>query len=90
MPRGELQLAQHGGDVRLDGLDRDEQLRGDLLVGVAAGDQPHDLLLARREAVELGVGDGRLPGTVLLWVGALVVVGWAAGLIRHAQRRTSH
>ena len=30
----------------LDGLDRDEQLAGDLLVGVAAGDQPQHLALA--------------------------------------------
>src|SRR5690606_40007520 len=34
---GELELAQHAGDVRLDGLHRDEELLGDLLVRVAAG-----------------------------------------------------
>ena len=44
----------------LDGLDRDEQLGGALLVGVAAGDESHDLPLARREAVELGVGHRHL------------------------------
>jgi hypothetical protein len=39
--------------VRLDGLDRDEQLLRDLLVGVAASDQPHDLPLALGEPVEV-------------------------------------
>src|SRR5262249_47426146 len=40
MPGGELQLAQHRRYVALDRLRGDEQLSGDLLVGVAAGDQP--------------------------------------------------
>ena len=56
--RGELQLAQHRGHVGLDGLDRDEQLGADLLVGVAARDQPHHLALALGEPVEVLV-DGR-------------------------------
>src|SRR4029077_3647195 len=51
----ELELAEHGRDVRLDGLDRDVQLRGDLLVGIAARDVAQRLALARREQVELGV-----------------------------------
>ena len=65
--------------MRLDRLDRDEQLLGDLLVLVAPGDEPHDLPLARREAVELLVDLGDLPGggpetavnqTRLLYAGA--------------------
>ena len=49
----------------LDGLDRDEQLGGALLVGVSAGDEAHDLALAHREPIELGVGHGDLarPGS---------------------------
>ena len=46
--------------VGLDGLDRDEQLLGDLLVGVAAGDQPHHLALALGEPVEVLVDGGHL------------------------------
>src|SRR5579863_9623765 len=57
--RGELELAQHRGHVALDGLDRDVQLAGDLLVGVALGDQPEDLALPAGQLVELGV-EGRL------------------------------
>ncbi len=48
------------GDVRLDRLDRDEQVRGDLLVGVAAGEQPEHVALPVGELVELGVGRRRL------------------------------
>ena len=48
------------GHVGLDGLDRDEQLLGDLLVGVAAGDQPHHLALALGEPVEVLVDGGDL------------------------------
>ena len=44
---GQLELTQDRRDVGLDGLDRDEQLGGALLVGVAAGDESHDLPLAR-------------------------------------------
>ena len=47
----------------LDRLHRDEQLLGDLLVGVAAGDQPQHLALALGEPVQVlvdrrGVGGG--------------------------------
>ena len=56
--RGQLELAQHAGHVGLDGLDRDEQLLGDLLVGVATGDQPHHLPLALGEPVEVLVDGG--------------------------------
>ncbi|WP_102191595.1 hypothetical protein [Microbacterium aurantiacum] len=37
----------------------------------------------------LGMTPGTITATVLLCVGTLVLVGGAAGLIRHAQRRTS-
>lgn len=46
---GKLQFAQHGGHMRFNGFDGDEQLCGHLLVGVAAGDEAHHLLFARRE-----------------------------------------
>jgi hypothetical protein len=39
--------------VRLDRLDRDEQLLRDLLVGVSAGDQPQHLPLAGGQPVEV-------------------------------------
>ena len=39
----------------LDGLDRDAEALGDLLVEVAAGDVAQDLALAGRELVEVGV-----------------------------------
>ena len=55
MAGGELELAQHGADVGLDGLDGDPEALGDLLVEVAAGDVAQDLALARGELVELGV-----------------------------------
>ena len=51
---GELQLAQHGGDVGLDRLGADAEVVGDLLVEVAARDEAQDLLLARRELVDVG------------------------------------
>src|SRR5665648_555955 len=62
VPRGQLELAEHGRHVRLDRLDRDEQLRGHLAVGVPAGDQPHHLALPRREPVQLVVTGGDVAG----------------------------
>src|SRR3954447_4120232 len=59
---GELELAQHGAHVRLDGLDRDAQALGDLLVEVAAGDVAQLLALARRELVEVAVRVDRRRG----------------------------
>src|SRR5258708_3745555 len=56
---GELELAQDGGDVGLDGLRRDAEAQGDLLVEIAAGDVLDDLALAWGEVVELGIGGGR-------------------------------
>ena len=52
---GELELAQHGRDVRLDGLRRDAELGGDLLVHVSARDVLEHLALARRQQVQLRV-----------------------------------
>jgi hypothetical protein len=46
--------------VGLDGLEADEQLGGDLLVRVAAREQPQHLALARGEPVELLVRHRRL------------------------------
>src|SRR5687768_13503667 len=51
----ELELAKHGRDVRLDRLDRDPEVVGNLLVGVAARDVAQDLALTRREQVELWI-----------------------------------
>jgi hypothetical protein len=39
--------------MRLHRLDRDEQLLGDLLVGVSAGDQPHHLPLPLGQPVQV-------------------------------------
>ena len=53
---GELELAQHGGHVGLDGLGRDPRPQRDLLVHVAAREVAQDLALAGGELVEVGVG----------------------------------
>jgi hypothetical protein len=58
VPGGELQLAQHRRDVAFHRLDGDVQLAGDLLVGVALGDQPEHLAFAAGQLVEFGV-EGR-------------------------------
>src|SRR3954470_11891930 len=58
-PVAELELAEHRADVRLHRLHADEQLLGDLLVGVAAGDQPEHLAFPGGELVELRVALGR-------------------------------
>src|ERR1700761_895461 len=62
---GKLQLAQYRRDVALDGLARDEQLAGDLLVGVALSDQPQDLALPGGQLIEFRV-EGRLD---VIWCG---------------------
>src|SRR5690349_21641440 len=54
--RRQLQLAQDGGDVRLDRSRADAQARADALVGIAAREVMQDVALARRQHVELGVG----------------------------------
>jgi len=41
--------------VRLDPLDRDPELVGDLLVGIAAGDVAQDLALRPDSKTELGI-----------------------------------
>src|SRR6185436_14445398 len=58
----ELELSQHRGDVRLDGLRGDVEAEGDLLVHVAASDVLEDLALAGGEGVELGLWLRRRPG----------------------------
>src|SRR3984957_17868808 len=55
VPGGELELAQDGGDVAFDRLDRDVELAGHLLVGVPLGDQPQDLALAGGQLVQFRV-----------------------------------
>src|SRR4051795_5116614 len=62
VPGGQLELAEHARHVGLHGLDRDEELAGHLLVGVAAGDQPHHLTLALGQPVEVLVDLGDLDG----------------------------
>jgi len=52
---GELQLTQHAADMRLDSLDRDKQLLRDLLVRVAARDQPEHLTLTLGQSVKIFV-----------------------------------
>src|SRR5581483_2016596 len=55
VPVRELELAQHRADVRLDGLMGDPEAQRDLLVLVAARDQPQHLALAKRQPIELRV-----------------------------------
>src|SRR6266508_40804 len=52
---GELELSQDRGDVGLHRLHRQVQPAGHLLVGVAPGDVPQDLLLPGGELVQIGV-----------------------------------
>ena len=54
----ELELAQDGADVGLDGAVADPEPRGDPLVGVAAGEVVQDLALARRQRLQLVGGAG--------------------------------
>jgi beta-glucosidase len=63
--------------VGLDGLGRDRQLAGDLLVGVAPGDEPEHLALARRIARESIVLLRNESGTLPLRkdLGTLAVIG---------------
>ena len=55
MAVGELELAQHGADVRLDRLDADPEPQRDLLVQVAAREVAQDLELAGGQLVDVGV-----------------------------------
>ena len=47
----EVELLDDVAAVRLDGVDADDELLGDLAVRVAAGDEAEDLALAVGEAV---------------------------------------
>ena len=49
-PVGRPEFAQDVRDVDADGLDADDERRGDLAVGVAAGEEVQDLRLARGQA----------------------------------------
>src|SRR3954451_16969622 len=66
VPVGQLELSQHRAHMRLDRLVGDAQAKRDLLVLVAAGDEPQHLALAKRQPVELRVhlrlGDLTLEG----------------------------
>src|SRR5262245_52947712 len=50
--RGDRELREHVAQVRVDRARREEQLRGDLLVGHPLGDEAGDLELLRRELVD--------------------------------------
>ena len=52
--RRDLELLEQVPEVRLDGLRAQEQLRGDLRVGLAVDDEPRDLELALRELLCAG------------------------------------
>src|SRR5690606_31141426 len=52
---GQLELPQHRRHMRLDRLHRDEQLLGDLFVGVPTSDQPKDLALTLGQPVQVVV-----------------------------------
>ena len=52
-PVSEREFREHAGDMGLDRRARDDELIGDLGVREAAGDEREDLVLARRELVEL-------------------------------------
>lgn len=54
-PVGQLQFAQDPRDVRLHGLDGDEELGGDFLVCVATSDQLHHLAFPGGEHVHADV-----------------------------------
>jgi len=54
---GQLELSKNGRDMALDGLGRDGQLLGDVLVGVTTGDQSQHLAFARGQLVEVRIGD---------------------------------
>src|SRR4051794_19227917 len=51
-PRGDVELAEQVAHVRFDGLDAEEQLGGDLGVGVATGDEARHVQLALRERLD--------------------------------------
>src|SRR4051794_38350991 len=51
---GDAELAVDGAQVRLDGVDADEEARADLLIGQPLGEQPEHLRLAGREAKRRG------------------------------------
>jgi hypothetical protein len=50
------EFGQHGGDVVVDGLGGDEQLGGDLDVGVSGADQLEHLMFAAGQPGRIGPG----------------------------------
>src|SRR5688572_28896782 len=56
VPAGQLQLPEHRRDVGLDGLDREVEPAGHLLVGVPPGDEPQDIPLPSGELVVFRIG----------------------------------
>jgi hypothetical protein len=57
--RGQIELLMDVRAVRLDRAHRQEQLTGDLRVGVSQRDQPQDLDLSVAEIPGTGIGGGR-------------------------------
>src|SRR5690606_20633218 len=58
-PVAYFEFGQDGGDVMVDGPHRAVQLVGDLLVGVASGEELDDLCLAFGEVGRVGSGGRR-------------------------------
>ena len=69
---GGAELVEGAGAVGLDGVFGDEELRGDLAIAEAAGDQGEDLELAGRDAE--GLLAGRV-GTKGAWAGTGACTG---------------
>ncbi len=65
------ELAKDAADVRLDGLLTDGQVAGDLLVAVAAGDQPEDVAFTGREGLQRVRRGGRRSA----WVSRVISSG---------------
>src|ERR1700689_2607095 len=58
-PSGDAEFPENLAQVVVDGAGTDEELGGDLLIGGAAGDQPGNLRLLRRERIRgSGAGHG--------------------------------
>src|SRR3954464_10526654 len=51
-PRGHVEFAEQVAQMRFDGFDAEEQLGGDLGVGLAGDDKPRDLQLTLGERLE--------------------------------------
>src|SRR5262249_8355618 len=67
---GRAELAEHVGDVFLDGVEGDDEVAGDLLVGGAAGEQVQHLQFAGGQRVDQARDTG---------LAAAAGPGWVAG-----------